>query len=127
MSSSTKILIGILTFLPIVGLIVLVVMIVSLALDPLIQMKIALFEATGEVPDSLIPAVIGLLVLSLYQIGLMAYYVVHAFKNPAVDENGRIKWLLLFVFVGIITMPVYFFSHILPSPEQRAKSEPFQP
>jgi hypothetical protein len=39
-------------------------------------------------------------------------YVMDVFRNPHVPENLRPVWVLLFFFMGMFTVPVYWFLYV---------------
>jgi hypothetical protein len=53
----------------------------------------------------------------------MVLYVLDVFRNPHVPENLRPVWVLLFFFIGMLTMPVYWFLYLW-QPLRRAPGAP---
>jgi hypothetical protein len=45
-------------------------------------------------------------------LALTVFYVIHAVKNPRLDSNMRIVWILLFFFGGMIAEPIYWYLQI---------------
>lgn len=53
-------------------------------------------------------------------IGLQIYYIVNIFKNDRVRKDMQIIWLLVILFGGFLTQPVYFYLNIWrEAPEQQ--------
>lgn len=120
MSKSKKIILGILTFLPLILLILYFVLFFSMFL------KIPQANASGEViqPDEILGAmgplfaILGTMVL--VSIGLVVYYLVDIFQyNPKFKSGGnsRLMWTLIVLLAGMIGMIVYFFAEIVPRKE----------
>lgn len=52
-------------------------------------------------------------ILSIFLgLALTVFYVIHAVKNPKVEGNMRIIWILLFFFAGIIAEPAYWYLEV---------------
>ncbi|MCB0475856.1 MAG: PLDc N-terminal domain-containing protein [Flavobacteriaceae bacterium] len=117
MKSSTKILLGILTFAPFV-LILIYIFYLFLAFIPT---AIRAGEANEEVPTALfgsISVMILLIVLMIViRLSVTIYYIVHASNNPKNESGTKIMWIVLLILVGTITSIVYYFVEILPSKE----------
>jgi hypothetical protein len=52
----------------------------------------------------------------LVTLALIVIYVIDVFRNPRVDPDHRVLWLILILLGGIIAMPVYWWLHLRPSP-----------
>ena len=50
---------------------------------------------------------------------LMAFYIVHIFKNPAFTDNRRVLWVLVIFFGSYIGMFVYWFLNVWRVPSRR--------
>jgi hypothetical protein len=57
-------------------------------------------------------------------LGLTIYYIIHAIKNEKLDSNGKIMWVVMFFFLGMITQPVYWYLNIWK--EEPAEMRPWQ-
>lgn len=114
MKKRNKIILLILTLLPIFIIPILVFWVIaggiqmSSMADP---EKATPFFVTGII-------LMGILVV-LASLGTWIYFLVHALKNQRIDSNERLIWVLLFIFVAFISQIIYFFMHIwdLPEPE----------
>lgn len=62
----------------------------------------------GIFPYIIIPHV-GTMLLML---ALMAFYIVHVFKNPALKPDWRIVWTALLFFIFAFSGPVYWWLFI---------------
>ena len=77
--------------------------------------------AGGGDPDNDLPIPFGLLLAlhlltMLVTLALIVISVIDVFRNPRVDPDHRIMWLILILLGGIIAMPVYWWLHIRPEP-----------
>lgn len=50
-------------------------------------------------------------------VGLEIFYILHAFRNPALDRGQAIIWTILLVTLNIFVMPVYWFKYLRHEPE----------
>ena len=114
MSKPQKILIGILTLLPLL----LILGGVGYWFRTVFQMvEQSMVYGT---PDDVSPFFIfGGLVLgaSLLSIGLTVYYCIHASRNRNVPPSMRTAWIVINIFAGSIGHIIYYFQYILTSPE----------
>jgi len=120
MSSGSKTILGILTFLPIVfGMVFFVgyiffikdmVLNIPPDNDPQVffrQYFMHLFN----------PAVItGFIGYILLHFGLMIWYIIHVVKNGTRTEGEKVMWILLFIFIGTIGNIIYFLVKIVSGP-----------
>ena len=103
MSKNTKIVVGILTLLPLIGIFLYIGLAVSF-----------IYKGDGFAPDGAglsqniiwMVAMLGLTILLGF--GLLIFYIVHAVNNKKLDSNERIMWILLFVFVSTIAFMIYW-------------------
>jgi TRAP-type C4-dicarboxylate transport system permease small subunit len=115
MKSSTKILLGILTFLPFL----LIISYVLYIFTGFIPMAIRLEDTNQHVPVEFFESISVMIVLIILavtiKLGITIYYIVHATNNPQNETNTKIMWIVLLVLVGTVTSIVYYFVEILPS------------
>ena len=110
MSRSSKALIGVLSFLPIILLVVLFVMMFSLI--PRVFEWENYEPAPQEVFSVFGPLFIlgsGLGILSL---GLLIFFIMHLLRNKTMDSTERIIWILVFLFAGIVGYPIYWYMRV---------------
>jgi hypothetical protein len=65
-------------------------------------------SAPGFLPYIVIPHV-GTMLLML---GLMTFYIVHVFKNPALKDDRRVLWAVVLFMGGIVAAPIYWWLFI---------------
>jgi hypothetical protein len=56
-------------------------------------------------------------------VGALVLYVLDVFRNPHVPESLRPVWVLLFFFMGMLTVPLYWFLYLW-QPLRRARERP---
>lgn len=109
MSKPTKIILAVLTAWPAVY------MLAFMGLFIYLFVTVAIVNQPSA-PDHfpLVFSVIGILhILTMLElIGLLIFYVVHLFKYPHFTQDRKMLWLLLLIFTGIFSMPVYWYLYI---------------
>jgi len=73
-----------------------------------------------EEPDHLFLSGFGimfvcLMLAVLLNLGLLVFYIIHAYKNEKFDSNLKLIWILVFLFGSGIGHIIYYFVEILPS------------
>jgi hypothetical protein len=58
---------------------------------------------------------IGIL-MGLSTLALLIYFIIHVVNNNIIDSTERIVWVLIFVFVGMIGFPIYWYMRIWKEP-----------
>lgn len=109
LSKSQKILVGFLTLLPFVMLPYFLFKFFTLAL------RMAEYDGRADEEEILyvvLSFILPIIIMTLLSIGLLIFYIVHLIKNKNLDNNERIIWVLLFVFLGLFAFPIYFFLKI---------------
>jgi len=110
MSKSSKIFIGILSFLP-----------VLVTAGLFVTMFLDFTNSWGDLETDSAPSMMfqnfrlffllmmGLFVLS---IGLLIYFIVQVVRNKKMDSTERAIWILVFVLGGAISYPIYWYLKI---------------
>jgi len=115
MKKSSKILLGILTVLPLILFTLYFVNFFSLFLTHFHELE----NNTGEFPIEFFRSVFGafifLILAIVIRLGLMIFYIIHASDNRKKDTTKKIMWILILVFIGTIGSILYFFMEIYPS------------
>ena len=120
MTRGSKILLGILSFLPFVLLIFYLGAIFTFVTE---MMAI---QHTGEKPDPIFVwtrvsgVIVWAILLGLLSLGLKIYYIIHAVNNKAIESSERLVWVLIFVFVGLIGYPIYWVLRVWGGPTTTA-------
>lgn len=111
MSRNSKLIIGLLSFLPIILLIVLFIMFLftipsisqwNNGYDPTLQEIFTVFGPLFTVG----------LVMGLLSIGLLVFFIMHLVRNKIMDGTERVIWVLVFLFAGIIGYPIYWYMRV---------------
>ena len=117
MSTSNKIWLGILTFLPFVLFIVYLVLFFTVFIGNIHELEQT--QHNDEFPIALIQSLflvfIPIIIASILSLAIMIYYIVHANNNPNNDSGKKIMWIIILIFVSSIGCVVYYFVEILPS------------
>ena len=115
MKNSTKIWLGILTFIPLLFFAFFFVSFFTVLITQIPELE----NNNGEFPIVFLKSIFGsilfLIVAIIIKIGLMIYYVIHASDNIKNDNTKKIMWILILVFIGTIGSILYYFMEIYPS------------
>lgn len=117
MSRNSKILLGIVSFLPLVTLIAYLISFFTFFMRFMPAMA-EQQKPPAEFFRYMLIIIISAIVMALISIGLLVYFLIHSINNPAVNKDERIMWILLFIFVGMISMPIYWYMRVWDVPEQ---------
>lgn len=110
MSRGTKLFIGLLSFLPIIGLIILFSFIFNLLPE--------IIEWSNYEPDpytvfeTMRPLFIIGLCMGLLSLGLLVFFIMHLVRNKKMDSTERVIWILVFLFVSIVGYPIYWYMRV---------------
>lgn len=109
MSRVSKILLGILSFLPIL-------LVASLFIFMFAQFRTFIQwdhdPEPGEVFSTFIPMfAIGIL-LSLVSLGVLIFFIIHLIKGKKMDGTEKAIWVLALILGGIICYPIYWYMKI---------------
>ena len=115
MSKSSKIFLGIITLLPIVGMGIYIFTFFTTFTE------LHDLTMTNNGPNQTLPfdffrqfftIAIWAILSALFSLGLLIYYIIHAINNKAIDGNERLVWILIFIFAGMIGFPIYWYMRI---------------
>jgi tellurite resistance protein TehA-like permease len=111
MSKSRRLLVGILSLLPLILLAVYLIVFFSFMMqmfrhpheeDVMAQM---MMEHIGGI------VAIGLL-MGIAHLALLIYFIIHAVNNKRTEGTERIVWILIFIFAGMVGFPIYWYMRI---------------
>jgi len=121
MSKNGKIFLGIVSFLPIVLVIVYMISFFSLFTSVFHESEL---QHDNRPPEfmmgnvGMLMALVPLLIVS--SLGLFIYYFVHIINNTRLDVIGRLVWIFVIVATNAIGFPVYWYKEIWKAPEESA-------
>ncbi len=110
MNRSSKILTGILSFLPIILGVVIIFQVFSLFPN--------FFQWDEHEPDpytvfsTMWPVFMTGIIAAIVGLGALIFFIVHMLNNKRVETNERIIWILVFIFTGSIGFPIYWYMRI---------------
>ncbi len=119
MTKPAKIILGIITFLPmlfgICCLVYYMLMIKDLILlmpgshnDPQVFMNTYMSRVFSG------PLIMLVILSVITHLGLMIFYIIHVARLKLKSEGEKVMWILLFVFIGTIIYIIYFFMRVVP-------------
>lgn len=109
LNRSAKIVLGILTFLPllfvisILGFVIFNFFSMFFSQDP--EMPMMLFSYLSHI----LPYLFVIILLTL---GLFVFYIVHIIQNSFLDTEKRILWIVVVLLVYGVAIPIYWYIHI---------------
>jgi hypothetical protein len=114
MSRSSKLFIGILSFLPIILLVILFFMVLRLfpAFIDWSNKGDNYEPAPQEVFSLFGPLFIVGFGMGILSFGLLIFFIMHLIRNKAMDSTERIIWILVFLFAGIVGYPIYWYMRV---------------
>jgi formate/nitrite transporter FocA (FNT family) len=112
MSKNKKIILGVLTLLPIVFLVLYFLSFIFLFLG--------IFNSAQNQTEPDVNFFIGnfifmfllIFIAVIAALGTMIYYIIHITNNTTFDSNQRLMWILILVFAGLIGNAVYWYMYI---------------
>lgn len=126
LTKTQKTLIGILHFLPIIGVVAYFIFFFSFFLGNLEHFENEI--QPGKPPVAFFRGFIGafviLILTVIISLGIKIFDIIHLTKSNKNDSSNKIlMWVLLFVFTGTISEIVYFFLEILPEKKTELESD----
>lgn len=118
MNRTKKVLLGILSFLPIIlGLVAVVFMFTSFV--PHLQHLEQLEEEPHPIHilSQMAPLFFMVIISVVIHLGLLIYFIVHLINNKMIKSEERLIWILVFLLAGSIAFPVYWIIRIWPDPK----------
>ncbi len=121
MTKSGKIILGILTFLPLVFGMCCLVYYLLMIKDIMLVMPVNRGDQQAFMRSYMShifsgPLMISMVLTVLTHLGLMIYYIVHVVSLRLRSEGEKVMWILLFIFIGTISYIIYFFMKVVPLP-----------
>jgi hypothetical protein len=120
LTKNQKVLLGIIHFLPIIGFAVYFIFFFSIFFSNIQNLENNVGQ-TSQIMffKNIIGAFVILIFTLLISIGIKIFDIIHLIKSNKNDYGNKIlMWILLFIFVGVISEIVYYFIEILPEKKQ---------
>lgn len=122
MKSSTKFWLAILTFLPLVILIIFFGLFFTVFLENIVELdQYHGDEFPLEFIGSLFWFIALIILMAVVSLGIKIYYIVHTNNNPSNNSNKKIMWTLILIFAGTVASIVYYFIEIIPLKPDNSK------
>jgi len=110
---------GLLAFLPLTGVVSIAIWVVATTFGRP-ALRIAVGPTSVRVPalsvEELLPIAAAIVVTALIQIATSLAFIAHCQRDPRLNPNARIRWMLLVLFVGSIAQPIYWAQYVRTSP-----------
>lgn len=110
MSRSSKLFIGLLSFLPIILGIVFLITLLNMFPEFIYWDKNEPDAFT--VFQTIRPIIILGILLAFLSICLLVFFIMHLVRNKKIESTERIIWVLVFLFAGGIGYPVYWYMRV---------------
>lgn len=127
MSKSSKIITGILSFLPLAAFVAYFIFFFTFIFSTFSH--IATTQGQNPPDESFLNnfmAIFGIMaVLIVFSMIALIYFIVHAANNKKMDNNERIVWILIIIFVGMLGFPVYWYMKIWKEEEEKTPVQGF--
>jgi len=115
MSKSRKIFIGLLSFLPLVFLLLYFAWLMMFFVNMLAAGGTDM-DPFSEMPNYFVDNIVWLIMLvvftALLSLGLLVYFIVDAINNKSIDGSEKLVWILVFVFANVLGYPIYWYMRI---------------
>lgn len=110
MNKSSKLILGMLSFLPFIMMCIIISMVFSL-LPQIIEWSDHEPEAR-DVFSTFSPIFIAGLVMAFASLALLVIFIIHLANNRKIETGEKLIWILIFLFVSIIGYPIYWWLRI---------------
>ncbi len=115
MQRNQKVLLGILSFIPLISIITYLVIMFKFVFNVMANKGQDLAEPT-EFLSSFMPALILVVIGALLGTFLFIYFLILAIKDKSSKENDRILWVLLLVLISPLAFPLYWYVRLWTNP-----------
>ncbi|HXS36154.1 MAG TPA: PLDc N-terminal domain-containing protein [Flavipsychrobacter sp.] len=105
MNKPNKILLGILSFVPLALALVIIVFVINMVFNSNNPLSLYVFS-------DFVPIIIIGVLASMCSVGLLIYYIIDLTRERSMADGEKIMWILLFLFAPVIAYPVYFFIRV---------------
>jgi hypothetical protein len=110
MSKSSKVVLGIISFLPLILAGVIFTMVFSMF--PQIFEWDKYEPSVREIFTTFAPVFITAIFTGLISLGLLIYYIIQLVNNNEMESAEKIIWFFVFLCAGAIGYPIYWFMRV---------------
>jgi hypothetical protein len=111
LSRTQKIVVGIFTLLPFF-----LAPYILYEIFHFIMNTISMSEQGDPEPEIILAGVLSFLgpiiLCAITSLGLLIFYIMHCIANKTINSTERVIWILVFIFIGIISFPVYWLMRV---------------
>ena len=109
LSKAQKVLVGLLTLLPFFLIPYFIVQLFRFFLS-----VPELSDDPQQIFTTLLSFIGPILISAAVSLALLIFYIVHAVQHKQMEVAETIVWIVLFVFIGWLSYPVYYFLRVVP-------------
>ncbi|MBC7903864.1 MAG: hypothetical protein H7Y27_10590 [Gemmatimonadaceae bacterium] len=118
MFKTNKIVLGIITLLPLLFLSLYLLTVAGLFTDA-VNVHRPENGPPGFMVNNFLSSVMIMGCFFLSTIGLLIYFLFHLASNPIINNDERFFWALFFLFAGILSFPLYWYFRIHLNPKNQ--------
>jgi len=111
LSQAQKIIIGVFTLIPFLLLPYIVYEVFHFVMD-----TIRLSQQGEPDPADIIAGILSfigpVILCSLISLALLIFFIIHCVTNKVITTTERIIWVVVFIFIGSISFPIYWFLRL---------------
>ena len=112
MKSSTKIILGILSIIPLIGFVYFFSSFISIIFELSSEPPQFDNEGPGEIIRMFIGPYIAMFFCMLINMAMMVTFIVFAIKDRSATESDKVLWVLLIVFLSLFINPIYWLIRV---------------
>lgn len=110
MSRSSKIIIGFLSFTPVIFAVIIIIM--TLNLIPHFMAWDNYEPDFYTVFSSLTPLILTAIIACLFSLGLLIFFLIHMLNNKTMEPVEKVIWILAFLIIGVVGYPIYWYMRV---------------
>jgi len=116
MSKQGKILLGIVSFLPLVFIIIYCIFFFSM-FSPAFHESVQQPGPPVFLLGNMTEMQVSMALLIITALGLLIYYLIHIMNNQLLDSTDRLTWILIILLANVAAYPIYWYLKIWKRPE----------
>lgn len=111
MSQNQKVVTGILSFLPLIAFIAYMIVFFSFFITTLPEL-----HRNPDEEEIIFPYIFNIIIfaviLGIISLGVLVFFIIHTVNNKSIDSTEKLVWILIFIFVGMVGYPIYWYMRI---------------